>query len=337
MSSIKGVSVIICCYNSASRLPETIKHIGLQEVPSDISWELIIVNNNSTDHTKEVALSEIEKHEILISRFRIVDELNPGLSNARHKGVSESNYEYIVFCDDDNWLEKNYIAIAHQILSNNPEVAACGGQSEAISDVDFPEWWEDYKGGYAVGKQAEKSGDVSDRKYLWGSGLVFKKLLFVKAFSGIPSLLTDRKGNELSSGGDSEICMRFLLMSYQLYYDDRLTFFHYIDSKRLNLTYRIKLFQCFDEAEKTLKVYKQYIYLNKIKSFGKAIILFKSMIKIIISKLLYIPTLYTQIEANYIFFTTGLTIKEKSNICEYIIKIKQTSSTSNKPASDKNN
>lgn len=50
-----GVSIVICCYNSASRLPETLQHIAEQEVAANISWEVIVVDNASTDNTQEIA------------------------------------------------------------------------------------------------------------------------------------------------------------------------------------------------------------------------------------------------------------------------------------------
>ncbi len=51
----KGVSVVVCCYNSAPRLPETLMHLFAQIVNPDIKWEIIIINNASTDDTLEVA------------------------------------------------------------------------------------------------------------------------------------------------------------------------------------------------------------------------------------------------------------------------------------------
>jgi glycosyltransferase involved in cell wall biosynthesis len=50
-----GVSVIICCYNSAALLPQTLEHLANQQTAGEISWEIIIVNNNSTDNTAEIA------------------------------------------------------------------------------------------------------------------------------------------------------------------------------------------------------------------------------------------------------------------------------------------
>ena len=51
-----GVSVIVCCYNSAERLPETLKYLSMQNVPENMPWEIIIVDNNSTDSTNDVAM-----------------------------------------------------------------------------------------------------------------------------------------------------------------------------------------------------------------------------------------------------------------------------------------
>jgi glycosyltransferase involved in cell wall biosynthesis len=57
-----GVSVVVCTYNGSANLPETIKHIARQNVPSDIPWEFVIINNASTDSTPEIAIAEWEKH-----------------------------------------------------------------------------------------------------------------------------------------------------------------------------------------------------------------------------------------------------------------------------------
>jgi glycosyltransferase involved in cell wall biosynthesis len=318
----KGVSIIVCCFNSASRLPETIKHLALQEVPDDIPWELIVVNNNSTDNTTTVALTEIQKYESLTSRSKVVHETQPGLSHARHKGVDEADYEYVIFCDDDNWLEKKYLTTAYEILSGDEKIAAAGGQSEAVSNVPFPDWWEDYKDGYAVGKQAEHTGDISFRKYLWGSGLAFKKKLYLKAFEKCPSLLSDRKGKELSSGGDSEICMRFLLMGYRLYYDKNLKFKHYIEPNRLIWDYRKILFQGFTDASKTLSVYVQYLNIldtsdiNRLKNF------LKNTLKIFLAIIFRKKEYYTLNEANFIFFVTGFRLSRVSPIARSIKKFK---------------
>ncbi len=81
----KGVSIIICCYNSAHRLPKTLAHLKTQVVSQIIPWEVIVVDNASTDGTDQVA--KTQWGELPGVPFRVVNEPRPGLSNARNLGV----------------------------------------------------------------------------------------------------------------------------------------------------------------------------------------------------------------------------------------------------------
>ena len=85
----QGVSIIICCHNGAERLPETIRHIARQRVPAHIPWELLIIDNGSTDDTALVARKEWQKHRV-DTYIRIVRESTLGLSYARARGFREA-------------------------------------------------------------------------------------------------------------------------------------------------------------------------------------------------------------------------------------------------------
>jgi glycosyltransferase involved in cell wall biosynthesis len=261
---VKGVSVIICCYNSSARLPQTIRHLALQKVSPDIPWEVIIVNNNSTDDTAAVAARELAGYDWKEAGHGVVDESKPGLSHARERGIGEARYAYVIFCDDDNWLAEDYIQEGFDFLERNPRYAAVGGWSEAAFDtgVMAPDWFEEYKMGYAVGRQGEE-GDITARGYLWGAGIMFRKAVFKTVINpALPSLLTDRKGNELSSGGDSEMCLRFVIVGFKLYYSEKLKFTHFIAANRLSTAYREKLWEGFLESAGVLDKY--YFYLESV-------------------------------------------------------------------------
>src|SRR5260221_11052912 len=103
-----GISVIVCCFNSATRISPTLKHLYNQKNISSSSWEIIIINNCSTDNTTEKATQVWDSFSSNKPSFKIVNESTPGLSVARQKGIDESYYDYVLFCDDDNWLEENY-------------------------------------------------------------------------------------------------------------------------------------------------------------------------------------------------------------------------------------
>jgi len=100
------ITVILCCYNSVSRLQSTLEHLFKQKLNSDISWEVLLIDNNSNDNTAEVSKSIWKSFDSEIN-FTVISEPMPGLSYARKKATNSANGELLVFCDDDNWLDDN--------------------------------------------------------------------------------------------------------------------------------------------------------------------------------------------------------------------------------------
>src|SRR5206468_8967654 len=122
-------------------------------------------DNNSNDNTAEVARKEWEKYKIDIP-FKVVYESNPGLSYARQKGVKEASFELLLFCDDDNWLEKNYLRHAYEILTANPNIGVLGGKSEGYFAVEKPHWFKHFGQAYVLGSQMPATGIANRRRYI---------------------------------------------------------------------------------------------------------------------------------------------------------------------------
>jgi glycosyltransferase involved in cell wall biosynthesis len=274
---MKGISVIICCYNSSARLYETLKHLALQQTKLS-AWEIIIVDNASTDDTKTVAKETWCSFKRQDAAFKIVDEKKQGLSFARQRGVMEAAYEYLVFCDDDNWVCENYLQTAFELMDSIPGIGALGGEGVAVPEIEFPVWWDQYKEGYAIGQQKTESGFINDRIFIWGAGMVTRRSVLQRIYnSRYPLLLTDRKGMNLSSGGDAEICARILLMGYSLYYDDRLLFKHFIPKERLSDVYVEKLYKGHYESQYVLQLYTDMIDIGNRTLKQKTVELFQSI------------------------------------------------------------
>lgn len=253
-----NISIIICCYNSANRIKPTLVHIAHQDL-LDFSSEVIVVDNNCTDDTISVAKKVWMDCNNPFS-LRIVEEKRAGLSYARNTGVMAARGEIIIFCDDDNWLDKDYCKIAYKIMDSDASIGALGGRGLAVSDDDLPHWFTTYQGGYAVGVQSMNSGFIDERGYLWGAGMVLRNDDMRKLLSaGFKSALTDRVGNNLTSGGDSEICKWFLIIGKHLYYSEKLIFKHYIEQKRLKKEYLIKLHEGHKQSPDLLAFYNIYI------------------------------------------------------------------------------
>ena len=248
----QGVSIIICCHNGASRLRETIRHIAMQRVPGHIPWELVLIDNGSTDDSAAIASTEWEKYDAPAS-LRIIDEPAVGLSYARARGFREAWYEYIVMCDDDNWLADDYVSSAFDIMSERSNIGALGGIGKLVFEIDPPLPEVCYI--FAAGPQAAHSGKVEANK-LYGAGCVVRYSAYQKLLrSGFKSLLTDRLGAELTSGGDYELCFALAIVGYDIWYDERLRLYHFITRERLTWAYLMKYAH---ESSKSFNVISSY-------------------------------------------------------------------------------
>lgn len=272
---MNGISIVVCCYNSSLRLQLTLSHLANQK--TNLPFEIIVIDNASTDDTFLEAQKIWNLFDTAIT-FRIIKESKAGLCNARSRGVKEAVYEFIVFCDDDNWLDENYIDLAYNFLKENRMYAAIGGACEAVFENGtlVPEWFEDFKNDYAIGTQGIK-GNITNRGYLWGAGITFRKSIYEKCINNsLPSLLADRNGKELSSGGDSEICFRFIILGYQLYYTNELKLKHFITPDKLTINYRNKLLVGFEDSKEIINKYKFYLaYVSKTICYNKIKMTFK--------------------------------------------------------------
>lgn len=287
-----GVSVIVCCYNSESIIRNTMEHLFAQRVQNDLQFEIILVDNNSKDKTvvtaKTVAQEQNNKYPL-----RVVTEEEQGLSYARIRGLKEARYNYVLFCDDDNWLEESYISTAYNILRNNDDIGVLGGRGEAVSNIDFPNWFYSYNYYYAVGVQDLFSGDVSYKGYVWGAGFMLKKQIALNFLNhGFQFFCTGRKGDDLLAGEDAEICKWYLLAGKKLWYDESLVFKHFIPEKRLTKEYFKSLEQGINSSLPILSIYNDVFRDSKATRSIRKRDLIKLTIDIIWSKLFNRAELY---------------------------------------------
>lgn len=275
MNIMNGISIIVCCYNSSLRLQPTLLHLAKQK--TNLPFEVILVDNASTDDTFLEAQKIWNSFNTPVS-FKIIKEPEAGLCYARNSGINEARYEYIVFCDDDNWLMENYIQIAYNFLIKNPEYVAIGGACQAIFEAGIivPEWFEEFNSCYAVGIQG-KEGDITSKGLLWGAGITFRKSIYKKIITdSLPPLLSGRNGTKMLAGDDNEICLRFIILGYKLYYTNKLNLKHYISSKRLTIDYRTNLINGFEASNDIINRYKFYIsYVSGNRSYNKIKIFLK--------------------------------------------------------------
>jgi glycosyltransferase involved in cell wall biosynthesis len=266
-----GISVIICCFNSATRIAPTLQHLHKQKDIPLSSWEVIVVNNCSTDNTAEIADQIWGSLTPKKTNFKIVNETTPGLSSARQKGIDEAQYDYVLFCDDDNWLEENYLSIALNILQNNSLIGALGGTGSPVFEKEEPPYfWVNQYHVLAIGMQSKIDGDITEeRGVLYGAGMIVSKTAYrlLKEKFKFQFILSDRIGNNLVSSGDHELCLALRKIGYRIFYSKDLHFKHYIPGNRTTIKYYKKLFFAFGISYAMLHVYRvNKINLNSVKN-----------------------------------------------------------------------
>jgi glycosyltransferase involved in cell wall biosynthesis len=262
----RGVSVIVCCYNSASRIGATLEHLARQRTSGAWSWEVVVVDNASTDNTAELAAQTWRRLGRADVSLTVANQSKPGLSWARAKGIETAHYDVLIFCDDDNWLAPDYVAEAFSLLEACPQVGAAGGHGTATADVPLPEWFDQYKNCYACYPQGEQDGELSGvYAFLYGAGLVLRRAALSRLEArGFTPLLPDRVGNKLSSGGDTELSYALRLAGYTLWFSEKLVFRHYIPASRLTQRYLYRLVSALSYCSGLLIVYNYRLEGKKI-------------------------------------------------------------------------
>jgi glycosyltransferase involved in cell wall biosynthesis len=254
-----GVSVIICCYNSSSRIEEVINYLSKQDRIDNIPIEILIINNASLDNTSSIVEEIIRKYRFF--NIKYFYEEKPGLIHAREKGIYESMFEFLLFCDDDNFLSSNYVSEVFNIMIKDENIGACGGKGiELIRDIDKPEWFDSFKQSYAVGSQIR-----SPQLGLYGAGVCLRYSALQRIKNrGFVSFLTGRKGNELLAGDDSELILAIIISGFMIVASDEIFFFHLLPESRLNERYLKRMYVGFGMMYPVLNMYTFFIERNKL-------------------------------------------------------------------------
>src|SRR5215475_13817911 len=129
------ISVIVCTYNRAYRLEQTLKSLQEMEVPCGLPGELIIVDNNSSNNTKKIVDDFINKLDL---NAKYITERHQGLSYARNIGIQESAGDIIAFTDDDCIVDRHWITSISRGFQSGKAIAGIGGRVELYNQMDKP-------------------------------------------------------------------------------------------------------------------------------------------------------------------------------------------------------
>jgi glucosyl-dolichyl phosphate glucuronosyltransferase len=228
------VSVILCTFNRCDCLGPVLDDLAAQVMPAGTEWEVLVVNNHSTDSTGEVVARAIEQHP---GRFRYVVENQQGKSFALNRGIAETESEILAFVDDDVRVEPNWLAELTAPLAGG-EWAGVGGRVIPLWSCPQPKWL------VMTGPNSPSSVLVSYEqgeephetiRPPAGANMAFRRDVFVKLGGFRTDLGPAPKSRIL--GEDSEISYRVMNSGGRLLYQPAAIVHHPVTPGRLKKEY----------------------------------------------------------------------------------------------------
>lgn len=193
------ISVVLSTFNRCDILSKALECLLLQEAPG-IEYEIIIVDNNSTDSTRHIAESFAARNQ----RFRYIFESRQGLSYARNAGIRAAQADAIAFTDDDVEVASDWIYQILRALRSYPEAEFIGGRVLPRLQESMPDWAHSKMGPFALQDLGDEPAAVStrDRRCLIGACLAIRARALAKA--GLFSIETQRVEGGVGSTEDAD-------------------------------------------------------------------------------------------------------------------------------------
>lgn len=227
------VSVIVCTYNREVYIHETLEHLARQSVPYD-AYEIIIVNNNSTDNTESIVQEFLKENPELPASYFL--ELNQGHTYARNRGIEESKGDILAFIDDDAFVDVDYVKEISGFFKTKEDATAIGGRIVPKYEVEEPKWMSRHLlplvAALDKGSQVRK---FQGSKFPIGANMAFRKEAFEKY--GQFDVELGRRGSGLEGGDEKDMMYRLKRHHEAIYYVPGVKVDHIIPEKRLTMEY----------------------------------------------------------------------------------------------------
>jgi len=231
------ISIVIATYNRSDKLKEVLESLLKQETRNLFDYEVILVDNNSKDATKQIVNDFQPRFK---GRLKYFFEPVKGKTNAVNKGIHESAGAVIAFTDDDTVVDTQWLWNIVACFKDHP-CDGMGGRILPLYPDGAPQWVKDNKkilAGpiviYDYGEEVKKYGKPMFE--FLGANFAFKKEVFTEC-----GLFRTDIGPGLSTmGEDTEFTHRVLEKGKNLYYNGKALVYHPVDPQRMTLRYIAK-------------------------------------------------------------------------------------------------
>jgi glycosyltransferase involved in cell wall biosynthesis len=238
---IVNFTVAIPTYNGAKTLPLVLERLRSQLDTDSISWEILVIDNNSNDDTALI-VQTYQANWAYSPPLRYCFELKQGLAFARQCAIHETRGEWIAFLDDDNLPATNWVSAAFRFAKENPAVGAFGGKIRGLFETDPPPQLKPILFYLALVDRGLRPLQYHPKKngVPPGAGLVVRKQAWLDWVPANLSLI-GRVGSSMLPGEDAEALLHIYRGGWQIWYNPAMELEHIIPASRLEKSYFLPL------------------------------------------------------------------------------------------------
>jgi glucosyl-dolichyl phosphate glucuronosyltransferase len=228
-----NITVILCTYNRCQSLTKALQSAALLKMPAFVDWEILVVDNNSTDETRDVTEEFCRKYP---GRFRYAFEPRQGKSRALNYGIRLTNAEILAFRDDDVEVDPDWL---RNLTFSLKDGAWAGAGGRILTEAGFvPPPWMDTKGRYALAPLAmfdlgPEAGELKEAPF--GTNMAYRREVFLK-YGDFRTDLGPQPGSEIRNE-DTEFGSRLLAAGERFWYEPSALVYHSVPRNRIRKSY----------------------------------------------------------------------------------------------------
>lgn len=255
------LSVILCTYNRERYIYNVLQSIAAGGFGD---YEIVLVNNNSTDGTESECQRFAKDHPEVAMRYCV--EKQQGLSYARNRGIMESQGDVLVYVDDDAVVNREYLQTYADFFNRNKEAVAAGGPITPRYDgCEEPSWMSHYTRQLVTGELnlGTREREFPKGAFPGGGNAAYRKSVFNEV--GLFNVELGRKGNSLIGAEEKDLFDKMTSRGMKFYYLPNAILYHLIPPKKLTQDYFDRLTHGIGVSERyrTLQIGKKK-YLNRL-------------------------------------------------------------------------
>lgn len=229
------ITVVISTFNRCQFLKEALESVLSQKYDGGY-FEIIIVDNNSTDGTRELVSGYSRAYPGIV---KYVMEERQGLSNARNRGVQEADGTIVAFIDDDATADRGWLKGFMEVYKNYPDAGVVGGSNKPVWLSNKPVWLtQNLEINFGILNYGNEILELSFPKSPGGGNFSIKRDLFF-ALGGFCGNL-GRSGKSLISNEEILLCYLVEQNKKKVFYTPNAVIHHKVIPERLNRRFLFK-------------------------------------------------------------------------------------------------